>query len=636
MSRRPERITVLHVDDESTFAELTARVLERTDERFRVITTSDVDEGLDILAREHIDCVVSDYEMAGQDGLEFLETVRETDELLPFILFTGRGSEDVASEAIFAGVTDYLQKETGISQYAMLANRITNAVESMRAQRKQRRQLDAIETAQEGISILAEDRFIYVNQAYADLYGYEPEEMIGEHYELLYREEDLPFFEREITKTLEKAGKWHGITTGLRADGSTFVEDHTLATTAGGEVVCTVRDISEQVGREKQLEALNETMQRLINADSREAVAQIGVETARSVIGLEANAIHLTDATNTGLVPVAISERGREIVGEPPTFSPGEGIAWRVYEAGETLAVDDVHDDPDIFNSASVVQSELHVPIGEYGILIATSTEPETFDEHDILLAEMLAANLAAAFAQVERTEQLREREAELTRQNNQLERFAGILSHDLRNPLNVAEGRLELLCETGDDEHAAAIERAHTRMRTMIDDLLALAREGKHVADTEVVALDTLINGCWETVETDSASLQVAFGGGSPRIRADPGRLKQLIENLFANAVEHGTETDATDGDTDGHVTMRVGLLADGAGLYVEDDGPGVPADERESVFEAGYSTSTQGTGFGLAIVAEIAEAHGWSIRLAEGAAGGARFEITGIEFVE
>ena len=642
MRTQTEEITVLHVDDEATFAELTATVLERTDERFRVITTTDVDEGLDILATEPVDCVISDYEMANQDGLEFLEIVRETDELLPFILYTGRGSEDVASEAISAGVTDYLQKETGTSQYTVLANRITNAVESMRAQRERQRQLDAIETAQEGVSILDDDHFVYVNRAYCDLYGYEPDELLGEHYELLYLDEDLPTVEREITPALENEGRWHGTTTGLRADGSTFVEDHTLSTTANGEVVCTVRDITEQVERETQLEALNESMQRLINAESREDVAEIGVETAKTVIGLEANAIHLADDDTGALVPVAISEKVHEIIGEPPTFSPGEGIAWRVYESGETLAIDDVHDDEDILNPDSPVESELHVPLGEDGILIATSTEATTFDEHEMLLAEILAGNLTAAFAQVDRTEQLREREAELTRQNNQLEQFASILSHDLRNPLNVAEGRLELLRETGDDEHAAAIERAHTRMRTMIDDLLTLAREGEHVADPEIIAIDDIVKGCWSTVETDGASLRLACGSDCPRIRADPGRLKQLIENLVANAVEHGVPSDSAesdgggDGDPDGHVVITVGLLDDETGLYIEDTGPGVPENERESVFEAGYSTSATGTGFGLAIVAEIVEAHGWDIRLVEGADGGARFEITGIEFEE
>ena len=633
MRTQTEEITVLHVDDEATFAELTATVLERTDERFRVITTTDVDEGLDILATEPVDCVISDYEMANQDGLEFLEIVRETDELLPFILYTGRGSEDVASEAISAGVTDYLQKETGTSQYTVLANRITNAVESMRAQRERQRQLDAIETAQEGVSILDDDHFVYVNRAYCDLYGYEPDELLGEHYELLYLDEDLPTVEREITPALENEGRWHGTTTGLRADGSTFVEDHTLSTTANGEVVCTVRDITEQVERETQLEALNESMQRLINAESREDVAEIGVETAKTVIGLEANAIHLADDDTGALVPVAISEKVHEIIGEPPTFSPGEGIAWRVYKSGETLAIDTVHDDEDILNPNSPVESELHVPLGEDGILIATSTEATTFDEHEMLLAEILAGNLTAAFAQVDRTEQLREREAELTRQNNQLEQFASILSHDLRNPLNVARGRVELARDPNGDPHLDPAIDALDRMETLIDHTLTLAREGQTVGDPEPVDLAANAEKSWRAVSPGEAvtATDDPTGAAEPRptievdaerdVMADPDRLRNLIENLLRNAVEHGPDG----------VTIRIGDLE--SGFYVEDDGPGIDPARREAVFDPGFSGAADGTGFGLAIVREIATAHGWEVDVTDSAAGGARFEFTGVD---
>lgn len=103
--------------------------------------------------------------------------------------------------------------------------------------------------------------------------------------------------------------------------------------------------------------------------------------------------------------------------------------------------------------------------------------------------------------------------------------------------------------------------------------------------------------------------------------IRADESRLRQVFENLIRNSIEHGG----------GDVTVRVGELADG--FYVEDDGPGIPSGERERIFEAGHSTGEDSTGFGLSIVKEIVEAHGWQISATEGAAGGARFEITGVE---
>jgi PAS domain S-box-containing protein len=747
MTTTGDTIRVLHVDDEPGFAEMTASFLKREDDRFVVQTATRATAGLDILADSDIDCVVSDYDMPDRNGIQFLEAVRAEFDTLPFILYTGKGSEEIASDAISAGVTDYLQKESGTDQYAVLANRITNAVESQRVKRERNRQLDAIESAQEGISILDENgQFIFVNEAYADLYGYDPDEMVGEHWELLYQEADIPRIYEEIIPTVEESGYWTGETTGLRADGSTFAEDHVLALTDRGELVCTVRDISDRqddeqelsrikraideapigititgpqqedtpisyanrqflemtgytesevLGRncrflqgeatesepvdtmraaidadepvsvelrnyrkdgtmfwsqvsiapvrdddgtvrnyvgfqqditerkehERRLEALGESVQTLLQADTREEVAEIGVETARTVLGLEANTIHLYDEADRTLEPVATSEGIYDLVDDLPTFTPGDSIAWRVFESGDALAVDDVHADPDIYNPDTPIRSELYLPLEGHGILLAGSGTAAAFDQRDVVLGEILAGNLTSALNQVEGTEQLRDHERELEQQNERLEAFTSVVSHDLRNPLNIARGRLELAREENESEHLAAIERAHERMDTLITDLLTLARDGETVTDREPVALAPLVESCWTNVETADARLVTDI---DRTVLASESRLKQVFENLIRNAVEHGGAD----------VTVTVGALADG--FFVADDGPGIPVDDRDAVFEAGYSTSDQGTGFGLSIVKQVVAAHGWEVSVGESADGGARFEITGVSFVE
>jgi signal transduction histidine kinase len=211
-------------------------------------------------------------------------------------------------------------------------------------------------------------------------------------------------------------------------------------------------------------------------------------------------------------------------------------------------------------------------------------------------------------------------REQELERKTEQLERFASVLSHDLRNPLNVASGRLKLAREEHDNEHFSAISDAHDRMETLISDVLTLAQEGETVSEFESIDLPDLLESCWFNVETGAATLQIET---DQVIRADPSRVRQLIENLFANAIEHGRED----------VTVTIGDLADG--FYVEDDGPGIPEETREQVFEMGYTTG-QGTGFGLNIVEQITTAHGWEVTITEGTNGGARFEFTGVECVD
>jgi len=206
----------------------------------------------------------------------------------------------------------------------------------------------------------------------------------------------------------------------------------------------------------------------------------------------------------------------------------------------------------------------------------------------------------------------------ELKRQNERLDQFASVVSHDLRNPLTVAQGRLDLAREECDSESLDTVDSSLDRMEALIDDLLTLARQGRDIDETAAVDLREAAESAWSQVDAEAAPLDAR---DSATFVADPDRFQQLLENLFRNAVEHG-------GDD---VTVTVGSLGDG--FYVADDGPGIPADDRDEVFESGYTTSESGTGFGLAIVAEIVRAHGWSVDVAESEAGGARFEITGVD---
>lgn len=215
----------------------------------------------------------------------------------------------------------------------------------------------------------------------------------------------------------------------------------------------------------------------------------------------------------------------------------------------------------------------------------------------------------------------------ELERQNERLDQFGSLVSHDLRNPLNVATGRFELLREeltiAEDNENAEAIERALNRMDDLINQILTLAREGQQVKQWDAVKLSSAAKRSWDMVETGTAELQV---DDDLEFKADPERLRQLFENLFRNALDHGGPD----------VTVSVGALPDQPGFYVSDNGPGIPEGDRHSVFEPEYTTREKGTGFGLAIVAEIVAAHEWTIQVTEGDAGGAQFEISGITIIE
>ena len=187
-----------------------------------------------------------------------------------------------------------------------------------------------------------------------------------------------------------------------------------------------------------------------------------------------------------------------------------------------------------------------------------------------------------------------RERERELERTNERLDRFASVVSHDLRNPLGVASGYLELAAE-GDTDAIDEVRKQYDRMETMTADLLTMARGGGEIADDELaeVSLEAAARRAWRNVDT---------GGADP---------------------EAGVES--------GDLTVTVETVPDG--FAVSDDGVGIPAEHRGQVFDSGHTTEPDNTGFGLAIVDEIASAHGWTAVAAESADGGARFEIREVD---
>jgi signal transduction histidine kinase len=248
----------------------------------------------------------------------------------------------------------------------------------------------------------------------------------------------------------------------------------------------------------------------------------------------------------------------------------------------------------------------------------------------------------------------LEESRRRLHAQNERLERVAGTISHDLRNPLSVASGYAEMIADELDDESGTheRVERivdSHDRMEDIVEDVLTIAREKQTIEEMEAVKITPVARAAWQDVETGDARLVV---DADARIEADESRLRSIFENLFRNAVEHGTVDDDpanedADPVSDGHtssnqVTVTVGLdprqserdaaVAASGRLYVQDDGSGVPLEHRDDLFEYGFSTSEGGTGLGLSIVETMAESHGWTVRLDEEYDDGARFIFDGV----
>lgn len=273
-----------------------------------------------------------------------------------------------------------------------------------------------------------------------------------------------------------------------------------------------------------------------------------------------------------------------------------------------------------VTDTTATSRFECSLPVGDeehhFSVVVSDITRTATAEGYVLLLRDITERR--------RREEQLRETKArledsnaELKQANERLDNFASVVAHDLRNPLTIATGYAEIAEETGEQEHFENIATAHDRMEQLIDDLLTLARNETTVDDLQQLDIGVAAREAWELVDTASASLTVTDDVSV--MKGDSGRVVQLFENLFRNAIEHGGNTSE----------ITVGDLAGGSGFFVEDDGVGIPSDMRDTVLEHGVTTNDEGTGFGLSIVADIAADHGLDVTVTSGTQGGARFEF-------
>ena len=775
-----DRIRVLHVDDDPAFRETAASLLEREDPRFSVETVGDAAAGESRLADGEFDCVVSDYDMPEINGIEFLERVRASDPELPFILFTGKGSEAVASDAISAGVTEYLQKRSGTEQYELLAHRITNAVDQYRTVRRAETlgrvrtlvadvsQALVRATSRKGIETSVCDvisdadpyQFAWIGSHDADTDRIEPRTFVGIQAgyldEVTITADDSPTgqgpagrairnrrvavsqnvgedprFEHWREAALDRgfrsvAGvplRYDGTTHGVlvvyadRVDAFDETERDLLAE-LGDSISHAIHSIQLQDERARTNSLLSTLLDLL-------PVGVLAEDEARNVLAINRQLFELFDipgdpddavgtdcerlageAAELFVDPDAFVERVDELIaaGEPAegetlsledgrtldrSYQPielpeGAGHLWVYRDTTDRVERERGHErrTRELEELTARLETQYRYLFEEAPVMAVVTRncagEP-VIEECDTLFAETLGydeseiiGRTLTDFYTAESGEKLRsdgyeralegeftreyrelvtadgdvvetllkavprrdepfeaagtlalyiditERE-QLKRERDRLKEFSDIVSHDLRNPLNVASGRLELARSDPDSEHFDAIEAAHDRMAALIGNLLALARSGMKPEDVEAIELAGIAETHWRNVDTGTATLEAT---ADVTLEADRSQLGQLLENLFRNSVEHG-------GDG---VTVAVGALTDGEGFFVADDGSGIPPDARSDIFESGYSTADCGTGLGLAIVGRIAAAHGWTVEATESETGGARFEIRGI----
>jgi two-component system OmpR family sensor kinase len=265
--------------------------------------------------------------------------------------------------------------------------------------------------------------------------------------------------------------------------------------------------------------------------------------------------------------------------------------------------------------TSTTLKSALVVPFGEEKVLLAGNNEASTFSDADLEHLRLLSRFATVLYEKFE-TGSIDDHP------HDRVTEAASTLSHDGKNYLTIIQGRVELARTDPRPEHFDAIERGCQRLAELIEDTRLLLETGSQATDLEAVQLHDVVQEAWKVEQSADAALWIAPLG---TVVAERSRLCQILENLFRNAVTHAGPD----------VTLKVGMLSEEQGFFVEDDGPGIEPNERESIFKFAYAESEE-SGIGLNIVQWIATAHEWDISIERGEMGGTRFEFSGVEIVQ
>jgi PAS domain S-box-containing protein len=600
MSPTIDSCRLLHVDDDPSILSLTEAFLDRElDCAVTTVTETSVEAALDRLAADEIDCIVSDYDMPEMDGLAFFEALRDREVDAPFVLYTGKGSEEIASQALNAGVTGYFQKG-GPEQLRRLANRVRQAIEESRTRTVADRYSTVMEALGYPIYVVDETgHFEFVNEPFAELTGYDVSTIVGNKPGLIKDDDAVVRAADELGSILSSEGpsiSRFEVDIVPKEGEPIRCRDHMAALPYEGESfegsVGILRDISTERRRARKLDYRTRAMDE----------APVGIT--------------MSDPAQPDNPLLYVNDRFVEMTGYDREATLGRNC--RFLQGAETTdeRIDELR--------AAIAAGE---PV--------TTTLRNYRRDGEEFWNRVSLTPLKDEDGEVDRWVGFQEDvtahkryQRRLERQNARLERFAGVLSHDLRNPLTVAKGRLDVARDEVDNDDLDAVADAHGRIETLIDDLLALVR-GDDI-DTEPVSLATVVETCWADLDTGAATLRIET---DRTLLAESRRFERLLTNLLGNIVKHGSTNPPSrdpSGDDGPGARVTVGDLDDG--FYVAVDGPGVESTNRERIFELGYADG-DGPGFGLSIVEEFAVAHGWTVGVTTSEAGGARFDVVGVD---
>jgi PAS domain S-box-containing protein len=717
-------IKVLHVDDDPGFLAVAKQCLEEQSQ-FRVDTARSAKEALKKLKHSEYDVIVSDYQMPGKNGLELIKELRQEGKDIPFILFTCKGKEEIAVEALNSGVYRYVGKGGNAeTTYAELKKAISDAVRGKKTEkllREAENRLRQITENMQDLLLLLDKNLIitYASSSYKSILGYAPNEMIGKQVYDFVHPDDLPkviettkkaFEQRSTGKIEARVRHTDGSYLLLDGIGKVLVDENGKVTGA----LMTSRDTTarrkmEQILRkseEKYRKLFEEAMDAIFIADAKtgiliecnRAATELTGRAKSEIIGMhqrflhppeksagkfsEAFKKHLTSKEGVVLENQIITKNGeirdvaikanlvevngkkmlrgvfRDITESKKISEKARFQARLLNSVGQAIIAADLKGNITYWNRAAeqLYGWEKAEVIGRNAVDILIE---ETYKKQaSETMQRLVAGEQWSGEFIVERSdgtvfpailtgspitddkgkpvgiigvstdiseqkwmqEVFNEAIAKVVELNEKLQVVESLTRHDIRNKLSVLNGRVFLLKKRiGNNQkaitHLKEIESVSQQMLRILEFEKCYVQVGS----------EELRNVDVERYLSEAASLFSDLKGATLTnecqgltVLAD-SLFRQLFYNLIDNTLKYGRKVSV--------IRVHYEDEAKQLKLVYEDDGVGIPHDEKKYLFHEGYG---KGTGYGLYLIKRICEAYGWTIQETGQQGKGVQFTMT------
>jgi PAS domain S-box-containing protein len=617
-------LKILHVDDEENQLQFTKLFLEQIEKDVEIDSVKDPKEALKLQEKEGYDCIVSDYKMLSMNGIELAQKVREKSDV-PFILYTGQGSEEVAELAFSAGVDDYLRKETEPTHYQVLAKRIKHTVEKHRTEELYRK---VVEESRDAIVIIVDNKVAFLNRAACGLIDVDkPEDCIGKDVFEFFIDET----EKIFPPSLDKLGNYIIGVNYKTNNGAIKNAEISISKTnyRGDEAhLCFIRDVTERKRNEERLNAIYQQATRLGTASSVQEISETTLDIMESVFDYHTITFHVVDGCNLHI----LGTRGAPAIDLTMPLT-GPGITTKAARESQSVLISDVSMCSDFVRGASDASSELAVPAvlndETVAILNVESSEKDDFKEEDRKLLETLAYHVAFAFNRIQ-TKALRDREDSEKRERldyalgvlDNAERASTLVTGDLQRSI------LSILNATG------ILRLKPEMLPKAIESIDAKADHAQKVSELikETISESTIIKGFIEANQTvrhvlektnfpRNIRLKTQYDEGLLILEMDEEHFSRILNNLLLNAVESMSGG--------GSLGVKVTAKNDQVQIDISDTGVGIAEDRLETIFKPFNSTKEGHSGLGLAFCKNAAESAGGSLSVKSTRGKGSTFRL-------